>query len=90
MIKQELLNDGTLVKNYSDEGFKLLQVETGIVYDEPVDVYPCPYTYEETNEKIKGKTEEYSSHIQEQYNELKQELLDTQMALCDIYEAMEG
>lgn len=90
MIKQELLNDGTLVKNYSDEGFKLLQVETGIVYDEPVDVYPCPYTYEETDEKIEGGTEEYSNYMQEQYDELKQELLDTQMALCDIYEAMEG
>ena len=90
MIKQELLKDGTLVKNYSDEGFKLLQVETGIVYDEPVDVYPCPYTYEETNEKIEGKTEEYSNYIQEQYDELKQELLDTQMALCDIYESLEG
>ena len=90
MIREEFLNDNTLVKHYSDRGVKLLQVETGIVYDEPVDVNPCPYTYEETEEKIEGRTEEYADYIQEQYNELKQELLDTQMALCDIYESLEG
>lgn len=52
MIKTEFLNDGTLIKHYSDAGFMLLQVETGILYSDPVDVYPCRYTYEETNEKI--------------------------------------
>ena len=52
MIKTEFLNDGTLIKHYSDAGFMLLQVETGIKYSDPVDVYPCRYTYEETNEKI--------------------------------------
>ena len=50
MIKTELLNDGTLIKHYSDEGFLLLQKETGIKYAEPVDINPCPYTYEETDE----------------------------------------
>lgn len=52
MIKTEFLNDGTLIKHYSDAGFMLLQVETGIKYSDPVDVYPCRYTYEETNELI--------------------------------------
>ena len=52
MIKTEFLNDGTLIKHYSDAGFMLLQVETGIKYSDPVDVVPCRYTYEETNEKI--------------------------------------
>jgi hypothetical protein len=52
MIKTEFLNDGTLIKHYSDAGFMLLQVETGIKYSDPVDVVPCRYTYEETDEKI--------------------------------------
>lgn len=52
MIKTEFLNDGTLIKHYSDAGFMLLQVETGIKYSDPVDVFPCRYTYEETDEKI--------------------------------------
>lgn len=52
MIKTEYLNDGTLIKHYSDAGFMLLQIETGAKYSDPVDVVPCRYTYEETNEKI--------------------------------------
>lgn len=52
MIKTEYLNEGTLIKHYSDAGFMLLQVETGIKYSDPVDVVPCRYTYEETDEPI--------------------------------------
>jgi hypothetical protein len=55
MIKTEFLNDGTLIKHYSDAGFMLLQVETGIKYADPVDVVPCRYTYEETDELIETK-----------------------------------
>lgn len=39
-----------LYRNYSNEGFKIKQVETGIVYDEAIDVENAPYTYEETDE----------------------------------------
>lgn len=39
-----------LVKHYSDENMLILQVETGVKYAEAVDVYPCRYTYEETDE----------------------------------------
>ena len=52
MIKTELLKDGTLIRHYSDKGMKLLQVETGIIYDEAVDLMPCKYTYEETDEPV--------------------------------------
>ena len=46
-------NDGVnLYRTYSDENFKILQVETGIVYDEAIDVETANYTYEETEEKI--------------------------------------
>ena len=58
MIKTEFLNDGTLIKHYSDAGYMLLQVETGVKYSDPVDVVPCRYTYEETNELIEKGEEE--------------------------------
>lgn len=57
MIQTELLNDGTLIKHYSDAGYMLLQVETGIKYSDPVDVVPCRYTYEETDEPIETDSE---------------------------------
>lgn len=50
MIKTEYLNDGTLIKHYSDKGYLLLQNETGAKYSEPIDVVPCRYTYTETDE----------------------------------------
>ena len=58
MIKTEYLNDGTLIKHYSDAGFMLLQVETGIKYADPIDMVPCGYTYEETDELINTNLEE--------------------------------
>ena len=50
MILTELLNDGKLIRHYSDKGFMLLQNETGIKYADPIDVVPCVYTYVETDE----------------------------------------
>lgn len=58
MIQTEYLNDGTLIKHYSDAGFMLLQNETGIKYSDPVDVVPCRYTYTETDEYIEGNENE--------------------------------
>lgn len=52
MIKTEILKDGTLIRHYSDKRIKLKQVETGLIYDEAIDVIPCKYTYEETNEIV--------------------------------------
>ena len=28
---------------------KIRQIETGEAYDDPIDIEPCPYTYEETD-----------------------------------------
>ena len=55
MIITEYLNDGTLIKHYSDKGVVLLQVETGEKYSDPIDAVPCRYTYEETDEYIEGE-----------------------------------
>ena len=57
MIKTEFLNDGTLIKHYSDAGFMLLQNETGIMYSDPIDVVPCRYTYSETEQPIEIEEE---------------------------------
>lgn len=40
------------IRQYSDSGFRILQNETGIVYDDAVDVLPCKYTYSETEELL--------------------------------------
>lgn len=58
MIQVEYLNEGTLVRHYSDAGLMLLQNETGVKYSDPIDIVPCAYTYTETDEYIEGDEEE--------------------------------
>lgn len=57
MIQIKYLNEGTLIKHYSDTGFVLLQNETGARYAEPIDVVPCQYTYTETDELVESDEE---------------------------------
>ena len=57
MVIEEFLNDGTLVKHYSDKGMLILQVETGVKYGEAIDIVPCGYTYTETNELLNENEE---------------------------------
>lgn len=56
MIKREFYKerkDGVkLYKTYSDENYKIKQIETGNIYDVAIDVESANYTYEETSEKI--------------------------------------
>lgn len=56
MIKKEFYKtrkDGiNLYRTYSDEGYRIKQVETGSIYDEAIDVEDTPYTYEETDMSI--------------------------------------
>lgn len=51
MVIKEVLQE-KFVKHYSDRGMKLRQMETGVLYDEAVDMLPCRYTYEETDEMV--------------------------------------
>lgn len=60
MILTEYLNDGTLIKHYSDKGYLLLQNETGAKYSDPIDIVPCPYTYTETDEFAEDEEGEIS------------------------------
>lgn len=52
MIISQYLEGGTRIRHYSNEGYYIRQIETGEIYEDAVDVVPCRYTYEETNEKI--------------------------------------
>lgn len=47
-----------LVKHYSDKGFYIRQLQTNIEYTEAVDIYPCKYTYIETNKEIGASEDE--------------------------------
>ena len=58
MIFTEYLNDGTLIRHFSDKGVMLLQEETGLLYSDPIDLVPCPYTYTETDISIEREPEE--------------------------------
>lgn len=41
-----------LYRTYSDEEVMILQNETGVEYDEAIDVEGAPYTYSETDKPI--------------------------------------
>lgn len=54
MIIVVLVDNDTRERRYSDKNVKLLQVETGILYEDAVDVIPCRYTYEESDVPIES------------------------------------
>lgn len=58
MIRKEFYltrEDGVnLYRTYSDEGYKIKQVQTDAIYDEAIDVENTKYTYVETEEKIEN------------------------------------
>ena len=41
--------DESNVLHYSDQGFKIRQIETGDLFNDAGDLIPCTYTYEETD-----------------------------------------
>lgn len=41
-----------LYRTYSDAGFQIIQIETGHMYEEAIDVEDAPYTYEESDQLI--------------------------------------
>ena len=46
-------------EGYEEATYKIRQIETGIVYDEAVDILPCRYTYEVTDIPIEEEKDEY-------------------------------
>ena len=65
MIIVELVDDDTRERRYSDQNVKLLQVETGILYEDAVDVIPCKYTYEESDVPIESVDDNESEQLTE-------------------------
>lgn len=51
MIQKELYKE-KFYRTYSDEGYKIRQIETGFIYDSAIDLLTSDYHYEETSEKI--------------------------------------
>jgi hypothetical protein len=47
-----------LYRTYSDEQFKILQEQTGYIYDEAIDIEDSLFTYSETTEKIEEEEHE--------------------------------
>ena len=61
-VDEKGIEHTAFVKTWTDDETKvLLQVETGAMYGEAIDLYPCPYTYEEVNKP----TEEDEEHTEE-------------------------
>ena len=51
MIRSEII-DNMVIRHWSDANVKLRQVETGTLWNDAVDILPCAYTYEETDELL--------------------------------------
>lgn len=64
MIVEQILQEENRVRHYSDLNVWIKQVETGIRYEDAVDIIPCPYTYEETDIPI-DPIEEIDSELME-------------------------
>ena len=59
-----------LIRHYSDESKRLLQVETGREYDEAIDVYPCRYTYVETDKYVEVQNAKTLAELNDAVNAL--------------------
>ena len=46
-----------LFRTYSDQDYKIRQIETGNIYIDAIDVEDANFTYEETTEKIDEEVE---------------------------------
>lgn len=73
MIIAELIENEERIHHYSDEGFKILQIETGHIYEDAIDVMPCRYTYEETDIPISPLIPDDEEFIEEEEEELEEE-----------------
>jgi len=74
MLKREFYKhsdffDEDMYRTYSDEDFKIRQLETGILYDEAIDLESKHYTYEETDIPIEPEEEEEVEEIEDEEGE---------------------
>ena len=74
MLKIETLENG-LVKTVSDSGKYIIQNETGIKYEEAIDI-PNKYTYTESEENIPADSETNEFSQESQFEKMGEELAD--------------
>lgn len=70
IIKENLIiKDRNFIRRYSDKNLKIRQIETGVLYDEAIDVEDSNYTYEETDIPIEDEDEatieDYEKEVKE-------------------------
>ena len=69
----EKRDDGVnLYRTYSDEGYYIIQNETGVEYEEAIDVEGARYTYSESDKKFETSTAEPEPDETATYAELAQ------------------
>lgn len=49
-VDEQGVENEKLVQHKSDDGKRIIQLETGRIYDEAIDLYPSKYTYVEVIE----------------------------------------
>lgn len=49
-VDEQGVENEKLVQHKSDDGKRIIQLETGRIYDEAIDLYPSKYTYAEVME----------------------------------------
>lgn len=65
-----------LYKTYSDAGYLIRKVETGVEYDEAIDVDGAPYTYKETSKLVTDDFDIETANPEQ----LRERLIDTETA----------
>ncbi len=76
IVKEFVLkrDDGKeIYRCYSDDHRYVIQNETGLKFEVAEDIYPCKYTYSESEEYLESYQEELDKQINEQYTD---ELVD--------------
>ena len=75
MLKSELMQNGNWIRHYSDDpNMGVLQKDTGLIYDEAVDIYPTEHTYEEVplgRSRVRHDLEERVTRLEEEMVEVK-------------------
>lgn len=64
------VSHNNLIRTWTDDETKtLLQVETGQMYDDAIDVYPCHFTYQEVDKPLEKEENEGEENEGEEHNE---------------------
>lgn len=69
-IDEHGVSHNSLIKHWTDDEAKiLLQVETGLLYLEAIDVYPCRFTYSEVDKPVEEEEEVEEENSEEEEEE---------------------